>query len=352
MANLLSTATSVNNAVTAVQNIDVSGKALTNLGINAALSAATAVTSGQNPFTAAANSAIGSVPGASPIASAANSVLGALGSPLAGAIGGPSGTKPQALHTEYAAGPADWSKPYGAGTDIIFYLMRADGGGEAGGSSEGGGGNPTVAGDAGGAPGSLGSGGTGLGVTGRDTSKDQAKVGADISAGPGFPDGMQSVMSQVASATSVSTSVSRLTAITPSLAGPFTGIIEELSTSDGYYTSATSAVMSSKRDNVISAIRATAAINNLGNTLDNSRAASEAFFHKTLNTAFDASEEMSLSNVPVSELSSHLAFRTGGITSTTDFIAGINDGLLGFTSTSSAAEAARTGPQGTLKKKS
>ena len=346
MANLLSTAISVNNAVSAAENIDVSGNALENAGTSAALSAATAITSGQNPFQAAANSAIGSIPGASSIASATNSVLGAFGSPLAGAIGGLYGTKPQALHTEYAAGSADWSKPYGSGTDITFYLMRADGGGE------GGGGNPTVAGDAGGAPGSLGSGGSGLGTTGRDTSKDQARVSADISAGSGFPDGMQSVMNQVASATSVSTSVSRLAATTPSLAGPFTGIIEELSTSDGYYTSATSALMTSKRDNVVSVLRATFAISNLGNTIENSRAASEAFFHKTLNTAFDASEEMSLDNVPVSEFSSHMAFRTGGVTSTTDFIAGINDGLLGFTSTSSAAEAARTGPQGTPKKKS
>jgi hypothetical protein len=348
VANLLSTAVSVNNAVAAAENIDVSGSSLENAGINAAFSAAAAITSGQNPFQAAANSAIGSIPGASSIASAANSVLGLAGSPLAGAIGGLYGTKPLALHTEYAAGSADWSKPYGSGTDITFYLMRADGGG----GGEGGGGNPTVAGDSGGAPGSLGSGGTGLGATGRDPSKDQAKVSADITAGAGLPDGMQSVMSQVASATLVSTSVSRLAATTPSLAGPFTGIIEELSTSDGYYTSATSAVMTSKRDNVIGALRATSAINNLGNTLDNSRAASEAFFHKTLNTAFDASEEMSLSNVPVSEFSSLMAFRTGGVTSTTDFIAGINDGLLGFTSTSSAANAARTGPQGTPKKKS
>lgn len=348
MANLLSTAVSVNNAVAAAENIDVSGSSLENAGINAAFSAATAITSGQNPFQAAANSAIGSIPGASSIASAANSVLGAAGSPLAGAIGGLYGTKPLALHTEYAAGSADWSKPYGSGTDITFYLMRADGGG-----GEGGGGNPTVAGDSGGAPGSLGSGGTGLGATGRDPSKDQAKVSADITAGAGLPDGMQSVMSQVASATTVSQSVSRLAAITPSLAGPFTGLIEKLDKSTSTYTSATSALMSSKREAIASAVQATIAISNLSNTVENSIAASEAFFHETLNNAFGSLDEvMSLANVPVSEFSSLMAARTGGITSTTDFIAGINDGLLGFTSTSSAANAARTGPQGTPKKKS
>ena len=45
-----------------------------------------------------------------------------------------SGSKPLALHTEYAVESAQWDKPYGAGTDIVFYLQRADsdsgGGGE------------------------------------------------------------------------------------------------------------------------------------------------------------------------------------------------------------------------------
>ena len=37
-----------------------------------------------------------------------------------------SGSKPLALHTEYAKESAEWDKPYGAGTDIVFYLERAD----------------------------------------------------------------------------------------------------------------------------------------------------------------------------------------------------------------------------------
>ena len=41
-----------------------------------------------------------------------------------------AGSKPQALHTEYAKESADQEKPYGAGNDIVFYLERADGGGE------------------------------------------------------------------------------------------------------------------------------------------------------------------------------------------------------------------------------
>ena len=35
------------------------------------------------------------------------------------------GSKPQALHTEHATGSANWVKPYGASTDIVFYMMRA-----------------------------------------------------------------------------------------------------------------------------------------------------------------------------------------------------------------------------------
>ena len=36
------------------------------------------------------------------------------------------GTRPKALHTEFAKTTAEWDKPYGSGTDIIFYLQRAD----------------------------------------------------------------------------------------------------------------------------------------------------------------------------------------------------------------------------------
>ena len=42
------------------------------------------------------------------------------------ALGAGSGSKPIALHTEYAENQAEWDKPYAGGTDIKFYLMRAD----------------------------------------------------------------------------------------------------------------------------------------------------------------------------------------------------------------------------------
>lgn len=43
----------------------------------------------------------------------------------AAAGGGGGGSKPKALHTEYATGDANWQKPYGSGTDIVFYMQRA-----------------------------------------------------------------------------------------------------------------------------------------------------------------------------------------------------------------------------------
>lgn len=50
--------------------------------------------------------------------------LGALGG-LFG-IGGLSGQKPQALHTEYAGSEAQGPSPYTEGNDIVFFLLRAD----------------------------------------------------------------------------------------------------------------------------------------------------------------------------------------------------------------------------------
>ena len=344
MANLLSTATSVANAVTAVNNIDVSGSSLTNAGVNAALSAATAITAGQNPLSAAASSALGSIPGASTIASAASSVFG-------GSIGGLSGTKPQALHTEYAAGGADWAKPYGAGTDIVFYLMRADGGGG------GGAGNPTMAGDAGGAPGSMGSGGTGLGVTGADASGNSgAKVPADVTAGEGFSDGMQSPLNQVASAANLTGVMgTNVGATVPSLVGPLTGLTEGLSTATSSVTSATAALTNSTSAAVFNAVGAASSSTNLSNTQVRSIAASESFFNETLSTTFGVVADptsglVGLSEPPVSEFSQSMAKMTGGVTSTDAFIKGINNGSFGFTSTSSQAEMSRTSSTGKPRK--
>lgn len=46
--------------------------------------------------------------------------------PLGGSLAGGRGTKPIALHTEYAGQSAQWDKPYSMSTDLVFYLVRAD----------------------------------------------------------------------------------------------------------------------------------------------------------------------------------------------------------------------------------
>ena len=78
--------------------------------------AAGAATAGLSTALASGNIAAGVGASLAPLG------LGALG--LTGLLGG-VGSKPKALHTEFADESAQWTKPYGS-SDIVFYLMRAD----------------------------------------------------------------------------------------------------------------------------------------------------------------------------------------------------------------------------------
>ena len=79
---------------------------------------------GLTNLTQAASAGISGASSSGSIATGVSAALSALGG--LGVSGG--GSKPKALHTEYASGEANWQKPYGSGTDIVFYLVRADGG--------------------------------------------------------------------------------------------------------------------------------------------------------------------------------------------------------------------------------
>ena len=96
------------NALTQIASGNLgSSNILVNLGFNAAINQALGPEG-----SGTANSAIA-------IANGAQNALAFLG------LG--SGSKPKALHTEYAGGKAQSNqKPYNAGNDIVFYLMRAD----------------------------------------------------------------------------------------------------------------------------------------------------------------------------------------------------------------------------------
>lgn len=107
VGNVGSLAAAGNGAVAALQN--TTGQAATNAGFNAAI----ALTSGSSLGTVASG--------------ALSSLTGVSFGPLAGLLGGGglSGTKPVALHTEFAAGPAEMGNTYGE-QDLVFYLLRAD----------------------------------------------------------------------------------------------------------------------------------------------------------------------------------------------------------------------------------
>jgi len=73
----------------------------------------------------AAISMLNGVPASDAIGGALSGLgLGTLGG-LFG-VGGFSGQKPQALHTEYAGSEAQGPSPYTEGNDIVFFLLRAD----------------------------------------------------------------------------------------------------------------------------------------------------------------------------------------------------------------------------------
>ena len=351
MPNYLAAAQSVSNAVTAGQNIDVTGNTLQNAGINAGLSAVTALAAGQDPISAALGSGLGAIPGASSIASGIGALGSALGVPALEGIGGSSGTKPKALHTEYAGGEANWSKPYGMGTDIIFYLERAGKAEEAAEESPAATGQDflgsVAAGEALGglseaAGGALGAAGEALGSLGGISGIGSAiSVAADVASGLGLPSGIQSPLNQVASAASLLGSVSGAVTSNSGLMGAMTGLAENLDVLPGVST-ATAASVSSLASSV-------------GNVLGvgESLAASENFFSQTLTNAFNvgASQDIgdALSRAPVSELSAQMAKFSGGVSSTVDFIQGINHGNIGYTTQESAAAMKRMGPQGLSK---
>jgi len=335
LANYLSTIRNVSNAIKVGQDFDVSGKALDRAGRNAGYAALTALASGQNPLNAAAGS-LSSIPGVPTALRAVNSLTGgALG------LGGLSGSKPKALHTEYASGNANWQKPYGAGTDIVFYLMRADGGGAGSGED--------AAAQAG--------FGDSAGLSG--LNEGLAKAAAGVQTGPGLPNNLQSAVNQVAAGTKMA-GTDFLNAVKPGLAGPLTGLTEGLEVGLEAVTQ-TAAITASGTDLVKSAV---GAVNNgFSDFSPRSLGASEHFFSQTLDNTFNpglalggaarsASEILDSANkVPVSEFSAQLAKATGGVTSTSDFVEGLNYGRFGYSTAKNNSSAERMGPTGKTQRK-
>lgn len=245
-------------------------------------------------------------------------------------VSGTLGSKPKALHTEYASGEANWQKPYGSGTDIVFYMVRAGGSG---------GKNPGA--------GSLGSSNLGgLEAVG-------AIFGAAVQTGLSFLGGnVQSSLSQVAVGTAMS-KLSKSVGKSKGLAGPLTGLVTGATAKIGG-TSQAFALSDSTAESVSNITQTVGSLE----TPRLSNVASQRFFQDTLDRSFAPDQVFakgsrtsadilsSMNTGAVSDLSTMLASASGGVTTSTQFIEGINEGLIGFSTGSSNAESQRLGPNG------
>ncbi len=118
--------------------------------------------------------------------------------------------------------------------------------------------------------------------------------------------------------------------------------------------SQTAALSSSTAASVLNATQSVGSLE----SLRLSQASSETFFTSLINQSFSGAEAIvstvksaedianTFNNGSTAELASSLAQVTGGITTATQLIEGINYGIIGVSSPSSKAEASRLGPEG------
>ena len=257
------------------------------------------------------------------------------------------GSKPKALHTEYASGSANWQKPYGSGTDIVFYMVRADSGqpGTEPNSTAGSTPNSPSKNQSSsvGSPDTLTSGG--------DVSAASAAFGSATQTGPGYPSNVQSPLNQVATASTVRELASAPGPV-PGLAGPLTGLktAQEVEIGAISQTFAQLSSTSASVRNLTGSVRTSS-------SLRLSMPSSEKYFSDVLQESFSpgsliagnrsASQiESSFDRGATAALAVDLAVASGGVTTSKQLIEGINKGAIGFSTISSRAEASRLGPQG------
>ena len=259
------------------------------------------------------------------------------------------GSKPKALHTEYASGEANWEKPYGSNTDIVFYLVRADKGISGSQSPNADPFTPNANSNA------LGSEAfsTNLGF---NYTEGQQAVGPVFSAasqtGPGFPTNVQSPLSQVATYSSVK-QLSGSVGPARGLAGPLTGLNINGQAAAGS-SNQTFAFLNSTFASVANTVQSIPT----SNAESRFNGPSTNFFTDVVSQSFVPGSPLagvirnaeqiqdSISNGSISDLSTMMSMASGGVTSSKQLIEGINKGTLGFTTQSSGAEANRLGPQG------
>ncbi len=303
---------------------------------------------GINAAASIATSFVG--PSSSAAISTGTAALGALTS-LTG-FGGLAGSKPKALHTEFASGEANWQKPYGASTDIVFYLVRADKGAQGTANNDSGIFSPA---------GSTADFevGTSLGVADSVNPTGQGFFSSASQTGPAFADGIQSPLNQVATLSTMDRignfagGISQFAGVAQGLAGPLTGlnVNQEVQiggsnqTFAGFNTTAASVANTVQSVSSLQAPRL-------------SNAASAEFFQSVLTQSFAPGSPVgsatrnpdqilnSISNGSIADLSTMMSIASGGVTTSKQFIEGINKGAIGFTTQSSDAGANRLGPMG------
>jgi hypothetical protein len=299
-------------------------------GINAAASIATSFT---GPSSSAAISA----------GVAALGALGALTGGLGG-FGGAAGTKPEALHTEFASGEANWEKPYGSNTDILFYMVRAD---KGAGSASFDSGISSPDGWAAAFKVDLG-----LGIAENAGPEGQGFFSAASQTGLSFPTDLQSPLSQVATFNTMD-KIGVVTGTTQGLAGPLTGLGVNMETPLGSL-SQTFSTIGSTASSVANITQSVGSLQapRLGN------ASSTEFFQNVITQSFApgaaigsvtrTAEQISgaIANGSISDLSTAMSIASGGVTTSKQLIEGINKGLIGFTTQGSGAQANRLGPKG------
>ena len=258
------------------------------------------------------------------------------------------GSKPKALHTEHASGEANWQKPYGSNTDIIFYLQRADVGAPGTEATSSSGSTPnSPSRDRVISPGTQET----LNAQGDVSGGGSAMFAATTQTGSNLTNNVQTSLNQVAANVTVS-GLQNAPGRTPGLAGPLTGLTTAEAVMVGA-TSQTFASYGSSQQNIENTLQA---VNSL-QALRLSEASSEAYFSFILETSFTGSPTApgtksadkimaSFDSGSRSDLAVGLARASGGVTTSKQLIEGINKGIIGFSSPGSKAEAERLGPLG------
>jgi len=246
----------------------------------------------------------------SPVSSAistASSVLNGLG--FGGGIGGiGGGSKPVALHTEYAEEEASGSKPYGGGQDIVFYLSRADQSSGVTDSTTGFGGDQQLGQGPGfnGQANSLTTNALGTNVGG----VTQGVIPSNVMGGNNtFLSKVQSGFNQVAT---ISSAAGNLVP-NSSQVGPIANLDKGLSTATSVLGVASSLTSQGQAQSIASG---------LGRTIPGARntpnlASSTTYWDSVSSDAFNPGFARSPFEVPTSEFSGVMAKASGGVNSTT-----------------------------------